>query len=169
MIGRSATLGFVLLAMVTGCRTLDRFDTSNGDAYCGSIVSAGFVRQGYPPNLRLALELDMARLSTTPGRITTDDAATSPCAGKPRFDQSVLRASEEVQNDLLSTLDFGTGRDENFVTWVESSCEGPVLAVVSLMKNDDVEVRLLKPPPPGEGTAGFALFQLTRRSGGCDY
>lgn len=153
---------------VSGCRTLDRFDTTGDDAYCGTIVSAQFARQGFPPDMRLRLELDMSNWATIPGNITTDDAKSSPCAGRPRFDEAQLRASDEIQNDVLSTLDFGTGRDENLVVWVESTCEGPVLAVVSLMKNDTVEVRLLKPPVPGETTPpGFALFQLERRSGDC--
>ncbi|MEZ4220702.1 MAG: hypothetical protein R3B13_07205 [Polyangiaceae bacterium] len=155
--------------LCTNCRTLDRFDTTGDAAYCGSIVSAQFVRQGFPPDMRMRLELDMSQWASRPGTITTDDAVSSPCAGKPRFDNAVMRASDEVQNDVLSTLDFGTGRDENLVVWVESTCDGPVLGVVSLMKNDTVEVRLLKPPPAdgGEAPAGFALFQLTRRSGDC--
>ena len=164
----------LLVVLLSGCRTLDRFDTSDGAAYCGSIVSAQFVREGYPPDLRLALTLDMNHLGSTPGTITTDDAETGPCVPSPRFDHAVLHASSEVQSDQLSTLDFGTGRDFNFVAWTESSCEGPALAVVSLMKNDDVEVRLLRPPPattPPDPpkAAGFALFQLERRSGGCGY
>ncbi len=158
-----------MLSLVTlsGCRTLDRFDTTGDDAYCGSIVSAQFVRQGYPPDMRLRLELDMSAWATNPGTITTDDTASSPCTDQPRFENAVMRASDEVQNDLLSTLDFGTGRDENLVVWIESTCEGPVLGVLSLMKNDSVEIRLLKPPPAGDASPGFALFQLERRSGDC--
>jgi hypothetical protein len=164
----------LLLLALSGCRTLDRFDTADGDAFCGSIVSAQFVRQGYPPDLRLSLTLDTNSLSSTPGSITTDDAETGPCVPLPRFDHAVLRTSEELQSDQLATLEFGTGRDFNFIAWTESTCEGPTLAVVSLMKNDDVEVRLLRPPPPASPpdppkAAGFALFQLKRRSGGCGF
>ena len=54
-------------------------------------------------------------------------------------------------------------------------CEGPMLAVVSLLRNDEVEVRLMKPPaaPTGSATepppAGFALFQLTRHKSDCGF
>lgn len=155
--------------LTLSCRNLDRFDTDGG-AYCGSIVSAQFVRQGYPPNLRLAMTLDISKLDSAPGTLTTDDGATGPCAGKPRFDQAVMRVSEELSHDPLSTLEFGPARDHNFMAWVESSCEGPTLAVVSLMKNDDVEVRLMRPPPAdGSAPGGFAVFQLTRRSDGCGF
>jgi hypothetical protein len=67
------------------------------------------------------------------------------------------------------------GRDHNFMAWVDSSCAGPILAVVSLLKNDDVEVRLMRPPtpparpnaPPRE--AGFALFPMTRHKNDCGF
>ena len=51
----------------------------------------------------------------------------------------------------------------------------PLLAVVSLLRNDEVEVRLMKPPaaPTGSATepppAGFALFQLTRHKSDCGF
>ena len=158
-----------------GCSTLDRFDTKDGEAYCGDIVSAAFVREGFPPDLRVRMTLDTDALSTVPGTLTTDDAATGPCAPKPRLDAAPLRVTEAMLHDPLSTFDFGTERDHNFMAWMDSTCEGPLMTVVSLQRNDDVEVRLMKPPgppaTPGEEPpqAGFALFQLTRRQGDCGF
>ncbi|MBK7580054.1 MAG: hypothetical protein IPI67_07580 [Myxococcales bacterium] len=166
-------LGIVSLG--SGCNTIDRFDTKDGEAYCGNIVSAAFVRDGFPPDLRLRLTLDTDKLSTVPGTITTDDGQSGPCTPQPRLQAAELHVTEAMLHDQLSTFDFGTGRDYNFMAWVDSSCEGPMLAVVSLLKNDDVEVRLMKPPqvpttvttePPAPG---FALFQLTRKKGDCGF
>jgi len=86
-----------------------------------------------------------------------------------------LRAIEAIQNDALSLIEFGDGREFNFLAWVDSTCQGTLLAVVSLMKTDDVEVRLLKPRPEpalDAGTAdkpGFIVFRLQRRDDGCAF
>jgi hypothetical protein len=164
----------LLVAATSGCRDLDRFDTTDGAAYCGSIVSAAFVRESFPPDLRVRLTLDVDRLESVPGTLRTDDGPKSPCTPAPRLDTAPMRVTEAVLHDPLSTFDFGTGRDENFMAWTES-CGQPILAVVSLMKNDDVELRLLTPPePPAAGEtepppAGFALFQLTRQENDCGF
>ena len=86
-----------------------------------------------------------------------------------------MRAIEQVQSDQLSLLEFGDGRELNFLAWVDSTCLGPVLAVVSLLKNDGVELRLLKPrPAPGENAPaaerpGFIVFTLSRYDEGCGF
>lgn len=165
----------VISGLALGCSTLERFDTKDGEAYCGDIVSAAFVRQEFPPDLRVRMTLDTDLLSSVPGTLTTDDAAAGPCAPKPRLDAAPMRVTEAMLHDPLSTFDFGTGRDHNFMAWVDSTCEGPMLAVVSLLRNDEVEVRLMKPPtaPTGSSTepppAGFALFQLTRHKNDCGF
>lgn len=158
-----------------GCNTLDRFDTKEGEAYCGSIVTEGFVRKGFDIDLRLRMTLDTANLSTVPGTLTTSDASSEACKGMPVLYSAPMRVSQELLHDQLSTFDFGTGRDHNFMAWVTSPCDGPMLAVVSLLRNDDVEVRLIKPyatpavpgqdPPP----AGFGLFQMKRQKGDCGF
>ena len=105
---------------------------------------------------------------------TTNDV-TGLCEPRPILDGSPLRAIAEVQNDPLSLLEFGDGREYNFLAWVDSTCQGTLLAVVSLMKNDDVEVRLLKPKAAPAADAlsadrpGYIVFQLKRRSEGCTF
>ena len=165
-----------------GCRDLSRFDTEGEEAYCGSLVSApvfteGFVPQGVPPSLNLRLTLDTDALNTLPGTLTTDDADRGLCSDeeRPLFDQAPMRAIEEVLHDPLSLLEFGDGREHNFLGWVDSTCQGTMLAVISLMSDGKVEVRLLKPaalPPPDappDRKPGFALFTLERDADGCDY
>ena len=165
-----------------GCRDLSRFDTEDNEAYCGSMVSSpafqeGFVPAGTPPSLNLRLTLDTDALETTPGTLTTDDADRGLCSadGRPLIDQAPLRAIEKVQRDPLSLLEFGDGREHNFLGWVDSTCQGTMLAVVSLMSDGKVEVRLLKPAPlpapeaEPERAPGFALFPLELRQQGCGF
>lgn len=163
-----------------GCSNIDRFDTENGAAYCGGMVNfyqSGFIRSGVErPDLRMALELDMDSLTVQPGAITTStrDPTGGLCGPLPLFDHAPLRAITGVMNDPLSLIEFGDGREYNFFAWVDSTCLGSMVSVVSLMKNDSVEVRLLKPKPePAPGAAdevrpGFILFQLTRDDDGCN-
>ena len=173
-----ALLSAILL--VGACRDLDRFETGSDEAYCGSMVPASFAHEGFLPDdetetLTLALQLDTDALTTTPGTISSNDAEFGLCAPAPLFDRAVVRAIEEAFHDPLSTLEFGEGREENLLVWVDSTCQGTMVGVVSLMKNDDVELRLLKPaplPPPDAGPAerpGFSLFRFRRRSGGCGF
>ena len=178
---RNVVFGVVALAAL-GCRDLSRFDTEGSEAYCGSMVRSpvfqeGFVPEGEPPALGLKFQLDTERLGTVPGVLTTDDADRGLCRdlGRPLIDQAPLRAIEEVSHDPLSLIEFGDGREHNFFGWVDSTCQGTMLAVVSLMSDDGVEVRLLKPAAlttpnaPPERTPGFAVFPLTRRSSGCGF
>ena len=96
-------------------------------------------------------------------------------SGTVLFDNAPLRAIPELDHDPLSTLEFGEGRDYNFFAWVDSTCQGTMLSLVSLMRNDAIEVRLLKPAamPPAEAQAahrpGFALFTLSRKNEGCGF
>jgi hypothetical protein len=163
----------IFLVALGGCRDIDRFDTGDDEAYCGTIVTAPFVREGFATNLRVRLRIDTDQLDSVPGTITTDDTA-GPCAPEPLFQDAELRVTPDVLHDPLSTLEFGEGRDMNLVTWARSPCQGPMLAVVSLMKNDDVELRLLRPPssPLAAGEdpgGGYALFQLRRQEGTCGF
>jgi hypothetical protein len=162
---------FLLSAASVGCADVDRFDNSDGSAYCGSIVDASFVRQGFAQHTRIQLELDIDARRTLPGRISTDDYRDGPCAPEATFDDAQLRTPEKLQADPLSLLAFGEAREVNLFTWVESSCDGTYLAIVSLMKNDDVEVRLTRGQEgeDGEEAGPFGVFHLSRFSHDCGY
>jgi hypothetical protein len=177
---RTMLVGVGATVVATGCRNLDRFDTVEGEAYCGSLVNAPFAHEGFvpehaPPTLKIRLRLDVDDLTSRPGTISTNDADEGLCSPQPLFDEAELRAIEEALHDSLSTLEFGHGREHNFLTWVDSTCQGTMIGVVSLMKSDDVELRLLKPAPlPVENAGpeerpGFAQFRLRRRSGDCGF
>jgi hypothetical protein len=166
-------LGVLSASAVVACHNLDGFDTKPGYAYCGSIPDLpvfqdGFVPAGKPPSLELALTLDTSKLSGQPGILSSNDAGTGLCGTQPLFQDAPIRAITEVDYDALSTLSFGEGHEHDFFVWVDSTCQGTMLGVVSLMKNNQVELRLFKPahlpppdtvPTPGQ-KPGFAVFHL---------
>lgn len=183
-----ARFGLAALLLSTACSSLERFDTPNGSAYCGSLVAAppfeaGFVPESARPSLNLALTIDGAALTTRSeaaaivGRLSSDDARSGLCSaeGLALFNGAPLRTMPALDRDPLSSLEFGSGRDYNFFAWVDSTCQGTMLAVVSLMRNDEVELRLLKPKPLPAPSAqpqdqpGFGLFYLSRNKAGCGF
>ncbi|HEU4583537.1 MAG TPA: hypothetical protein VFS67_35005 [Polyangiaceae bacterium] len=165
---RVATLWLGLSAAL-GCRDLDRFDTGETDAYCGRIIDGDFTRRGFDPGLGMRVTLDIPALQVAPGTLTTSDAETGRCAPQPQFDHAPFQVTPELFSDPLSLLEFGATRDHNFVAWVDSTCQGSALAVVSLMHTGDVEVRLLRRGEGAEtpGPGDFGVFQLQR--GNCEF
>ena len=183
----SSTLLLVVVAL-GACNSVDRFDTKGDAAYCGALVGAPFQegmlpQQERPRTLNLELKLDAAALAERAdnvslfGQLNSNDAEFGLCAGmsRPLFLASPLRSMPVVDNDPISLMEFGAGRDYNVMAWVDSSCQGTLLAVLSLMRNDNVELRLFKPAaqpvegaPPAE-QPGFGLFYLDRRANGCQW
>lgn len=182
-------LALASFALLAGCSSLDRFDTKGSDAaYCGSLVARppfadGLLPSSHPPSLILRMTLDVSALMSRGSeaievaRLSTDDRSSGLCkdGGTALFEDAMLRTIPTLDHDPLSALEFATGRDYNFFGWVDSSCQGTMLAVVSLMRNDDVEVRLLKPAAfvqpgaPPENSPGFGMFYLHRDSAGCPF
>jgi hypothetical protein len=164
-----------LLLATSGCRDLQRFDLDEGEAYCGRIVSTpvfheGFIPTDSPPVLRLKFYLDIDNLATRPGRLYSDDAERGLCAddGGALFDAAELRTVEPVLHDPISDLSFGEGREHSVFSYVDSTCQGSMVALISMMRSGALEVRLFKPMPeaptdaaPGE-RSGYALFHLKR-------
>ena len=177
-----ATLGVACGALaLAGCRDLSSFST-NGDSFVGPVVSAPFVLAGVGGDggllgdgVSLCLTLDTNHLQDAPGTVSTSDG---------RFQAAPLRPIPQIWQDPLSTLSFGEGRLKNLVYVVRATQpfgdgEGnDVFVVLSLMQSGDVEVRLLRSAPGaatdagaagGAGTNLFAVFDLTRQSGGCSF
>ncbi len=151
-----------------GCSDVSRFDTGRDDAYCGTIVNATFVREGFSRLIQAELQIDTAALNTAPGRLTShrDDA---PCEGKAMFENAPLRPPIKLESDALSQLQFGDDRETNWMSWVQSSCDETYLAVVSLMHDSSVELRLLRSPsvPSDPETGALGVFILERNKRGC--
>ena len=164
---RAATV-WLALGAALGCRDLDRFDTGDTDAYCGQIIDGDFTRRGFDAGLGLRVTLDIPALQVAPGTLTTSDAETGQCAPQPLFDHAPFQVTPELFSDPLSLLEFGATREHNFVAWVDSTCQGSALAVVSLMHTGDVEVRLLRRGEQAEtpGPGDFGVFQLKRSNCG---
>jgi len=184
-------LGALGALTVVGCHSLDNFDTKPGYAYCGTIPAnplfqTGFVPDGTPPSLEIALTLDTGKLASQastddagrelslasqPGILSSNDAGTGLCGEQPLFQDAPIRTIPELDHDALSTLTFGEGHEHDFFVWVDSTCLGTMLAVVSLIKNDQVEMRLFKPArlpspdttPSSAEKPGFAVFHLDRK------
>lgn len=173
---------YVSLSLL-GCQDLKRFEARPGEAYCGTMVSSpvfheGMLPAGVPPVLPMRLDLNIHSLDTLPGTLTTGDRATGLCSasGQPLFDKARLRALKPLAHDQLSLLEFGEGREFNQLCWVDSTCQGTLLGVLSFMKDGSLEVRLLKPKPlpsedaPPADQPGFGLFNLARKAeSNCSY
>lgn len=161
-----ARLAAAAALLTLGCRDLERFDTGESGAYCGSIIDSDFTRAGFAPGLGLRLTLDIDALEVAPGTLTTNDAAPpGPCSPLPELDHAPLRVTPQLFSDPLSQLEFGATRYYNFMAWVDSTCQESALAVVSLMHTGQVEVRLLRRGTglPGEASADqFGVFLLER-------
>ncbi len=183
----------LLIALCAGaassCGSLKGFDSKPGEAYCGTIglpiFQEGFVEDGSPSTLEVALVLDIDKLATLPGTLSSNDEqgiCGTEDAPRVLFENAPLRAIPVLQHDVLSALTFGEGHDHDFFAWVDSTCQGTMLAVVSLMKNNYVELRLFKPAAfvapgaPAAESPGFALFHLDPKplttpgtEGGCGF
>lgn len=161
-------LTVALAALGVACTDVSRFDTGKDDAYCGTIVDATFVRQGFSRQIQAELQIDTHALNTKPGTLTThrDD---EPCDGNPLFSGVALQAPVKLESDPLSQLQFGDDRELNFMSWVAPACGATFLAVVSLMQDNSVELRLLRSPtqPSDPETGALGVFTLERNKRGC--
>jgi hypothetical protein len=156
-------------AALAGCNDVSRFSTAADESYCGSIVTGPFVRQGFGPGIRMRLNFDADRLSEKPGEVSTDDGL---------LDHAMLRPIPQLANDPLSSLQFGEGRVRNLLLGVSPSQGPSAFAIVSLMENGNIEMRVMRgaPLPSGvtaypveSGTQLFGVFPLARQKGQCGF
>jgi hypothetical protein len=163
-----AALAFV--ASVTGlggCKDVDDFTTHQGEHYCGAIVAGPFVRDGFGPDVKLRLSFDAAAIASGPGTISSDDGL---------FVDAKLSPIPQVFHDPLSTLQFGEGQKRSLLYSVAPSGTAggaPLSAILSLMENGNVEVRLFRagdpqrPAEPARAASYFGVFPLSRQKGDC--
>lgn len=153
----------LLLIAGTGCHEdLERFDAGDDNAFCGSIVQSDFIREGYAGDLTMRLTLDIEQLDFQPGTLSLQDADTGPCSPLATFDRASLHTTPSLFGDPLSELQFGRSREHNFMSWVDPQCGPSALAVISLMHDNTVEVRLLSRGGTSSEQGDFGFFQLTR-------
>lgn len=164
----SSWLGW-LLPCALGCADPDRFSTGPGESYCGTVVSANFVRAGLEPNSRLRLQLDSQRLQDAPGHIWTD-----PFTSGERLTGAELAVLPQLAHDPLSQFSFGEGRLRNLLATAFPTSptpdQGAITVVLSLMQSGEVEVRLLRSgrsATSDDPASLFGVFMLTRSTGDC--
>ncbi len=175
-------LGLCVIGLaLLGCTNLDRFETRAGEEYCGGLESVGFGSSGMAADdassraLQLGLTLDISKVASRPGVLRSNDHLTGLCAKRATFEKVPLRVIEPLLSDRLSTIQIAEDHEQEIFSWVDSSCLGTMVAIVSLLKNNDVEVRLMRPAPePTASTAasarpGYGVFLLRKQPKACSF
>jgi hypothetical protein len=78
-------------------------------------------------------------------------------------------------HDVISGIQITQDHEQDIFAWVDSSCQGTFVAIVSLMVDAKVEVRLFKPMKetdagaPATQRSGFGVFSLSRNDAGCGF
>lgn len=169
---RSASLALLValaLALSTGCRSVSRFSSKDGDHFEGDVVKGNFVRAGVAEDARMCVVLDANHLQDSPGTLTTSDG---------RFKGTPLRPIPQIWHDPLSTMSFGDGRVQNLVYVATPAAPAgdtqDVMVFLSLMDEGGIEVRLVRGAPQVDGGAAapppmFGVFTLDRREGACAF
>lgn len=171
---RRGALGATLTLSLVGCADLERFSTSAGESYCGSITLASEFREGLGPVAQMRLTLDTAALDAggSPGRVTTSERLSADAEPRRLIDEAALRPIKPLAHDPLSFLQFGDGRERNaiYAVSVADSSQAAMLAVLSLKSSGEVEVRLLR-PSADEGTSDgvYGVFTLKKKEGKCGF
>lgn len=163
--------------IICGCTSVGDFSTGPGECYEGPIVGADYVRSSsLDEDLSLTLTLDAAALLECELDEDSNDSATAECREGARittsddpktFDGAPVRPIKQIPHDSLSLLQFPGGRIRNFVAYVSPTLGPPAMTVLSLMENDEVEVRIIRPPGSDGYEALFGVFRLVRKEG-CD-
>lgn len=151
---------WILALSIFACNDVTSY-SNTGDHYEGLIVQGAYVRAGLGADVKMYLTFDGANFQNSPGAITTDDG---------QFRGSALRAIPQEWNDPISLMSFGESRVKSMIYAVTPARpnQADVLAVVSLMKDQSIEVRLVRSAPggtmPGDEPL-FGVFQLARKPG----
>jgi hypothetical protein len=166
-----------LSASSLGCEDLSRFSTTGDEAYCGAVVVGSAFREGLGPDVSMSLTLDATHLDGpgSPGAITTSEPSGDGGPKMLLFDAAPLRVIAPLEQDPLSHLLFGDGRVRNAMYAVspKDPKQGSMIAVVSLLNDETVEVRLLRPGAASgkdpDQSQIYGLFSLARHSSGCGF
>jgi len=175
------------VAVAAGCKSVERFDTGKDSVYCLEMVGQTFVDSALVPDdagvstsdalkpLRLALTIDSQRLSNRPGVLWSNDAEFGLCSPLPLFDKAPIRTIQPALGDVVSSVQLTSDHVQDVFAWVDSTCQGTMVSIVSLIDGGSVEVRLFKPKSESDdnGTAqsrpGFGVFARSQRLPTCEF
>ncbi len=179
--GSAILIGATLLSIL-GCKSNDRFDTGPGGAYCGNLIGENFASDGLMPEgsttlLKLSLTLDTHNLTKVPGILTSSDDQGGLCPGQRLFDRASVRTIQPALHDVIASVQLTPDHDQDIFAWVDSSCQGTFVSIVSLMEDGTVELRLFNPKPepqldagaPANSRPGYGVFSLRKSESGCGY
>jgi hypothetical protein len=163
-IKRNLVWVFFFPAFFFACANVGDFSTDPGECYEGKIIAAEYIRSDtFPENLSLTMTLDADGLGQ--GK----EGAVIATHDSPRtFDNAPVTQMTELSHDSLSMLQFPGGRVRNYLAYAQPSQGQVATIVISLMENDEVEVRIMRPdlvPDGGEDTSLFGVFRLVRKEG----
>lgn len=125
--------------LLWGCTDVGSFTTSPGECYKGKIVDAEFVRTGFNPDITLSLTLNTDSLADgrgSAGMMWTSDQT---------FIAATVSQMEELAHDSLSQFQFPGGRIRNYLVYTMPTDGVAAMVVISLMENQQVEVRVMRP------------------------
>jgi hypothetical protein len=151
--------------------------------YCGGLVSEQFASEGFDAwigkdqSLKLSHTLDTDHLDDLPGTLRSNDADFGPCAPLPLFKDAPLRVIQSARGDRIANLRLGEDHEEEILAFVDSTCSGSMLTILSLVQDGSTELRLLRPAPdvrvPVTAQPRFGVFTLSKTSvteqSGCDF
>ena len=170
------------LLCILGCRSVERFDTGPGGAYCGVLIGEDFASEGLMPDgsttpLKLSLALDTHNLTRIPGILTSSDDQGGLCLGQRLFNKASVRTIQPALHDVVASVQLTPDHDQDIFAWIDSSCQGTFVSIVSLIDDGTVELRLFNPKPeplvdagaPANNRPGFGVFSLRRSESGCGY
>ena len=147
---------------LAACEHPGRYSTGKGSLE-GMVEGSDLVRAGFAVGTRVCLELDTRKLQEKPGVVSSTDG---------RFARTALRPIPPLASDTRSNLSFADGQVRNLVFAAREASTTPrdVLAIVSLLDDDRVELRLFDGAPGADGPeALYGVFALERKDGPCSY
>ena len=136
---RKYVIVFFIWTMCVACTDIGSFSTGEGECYRGKIVDADYVRSGFEPGITLSLTLDTSVLATgsgSAGLLWTSDGI---------FEAATIRQMKQIAHDPFSLFQFPGGRIKNYLVHVPVSNGTLAIAVISLMENQEVEIRIMQP------------------------
>jgi len=153
---RIAIAALFIAGLAVACTDVGSFTTDPGECYRGKVVAANFVRQGFEADTYLSLTLDTDALADGTG------AAGVVWTSDGRFQAAAVSQMEQLAHDSLALLQFPGGRIRNYLAHAAASDGSQSMLVISLMENDKVEVRVLRPAgaDPDLQPSLFGVFDL---------